>query len=316
MEANWSGVYTALVTPFQPDGSFDPTAMQALVERQILAGVTGLVPCGTTGESAAMTAEEHQLVVARVVEAAAGRVPVVAGAGSNSFQTALELSKRCLDAGADALLHVTPYYIKPTQRGLVGYYESLAEAIDLPIIMYNVPSRTAVALSTSSILQLAQHPQIVGLKQAVADLDALNAILYERPAGFAILSGEDSLTVPMIAMGADGVISVTSNLAPALMCRLVKAALQGDRAATMNLQAQLLPLMKAMFVESNPIPAKFALSQLQLIHDQLRLPLGCLAEEYHAQVVNGMVLAELDLPTQLHPQQATAPHRTTEVQHA
>ena len=313
MDANWRGVFTALVTPFLPNGALDVAAMRTLVERQVQAGVAGLVPCGTTGENASLSVAEHQQVVATVVDAAAGRVPVIAGAGSNSYARSLELSQRCVDAGADALLHVTPYYVKPTQSGLIQYFEALADAVQVPIVMYNVPGRTAVTLGSSSILQLAQHPFIVALKQASADIEALNAVLYDRPAGFAILAGEDALTLPMVAMGADGVISVTSNVAPELMCRLVTAASRGDRSTAMALQAQLLPLIRSLFLESNPIPVKFALGHLGLIQNVLRLPLTCLAEELHQQVNRAMALAEV---TQQGAHVPSGRHMSSEIQHA
>jgi 4-hydroxy-tetrahydrodipicolinate synthase len=296
MDANWNGVFTALVTPFHPDGSLDTDALRRLVEWQIRTGVAGLVPCGTTGESAALTPDEHQRVVATVVEAAAGRVPVIAGAGANCYAKSLELSQRCLEAGAKALLHVTPYYIKPTQRGLVDYYQALADAVQAPILIYNVPSRTGVTLAGSTILQLARHPLLVALKQASSDLDALSAILYDCPEQFAVLSGEDSLTLPMVALGAHGVISVASNVAPGPMCDLVAAAHQGDRRSALARQAQLFPLMRALFLESNPIPVKFALGQLGRIQNVLRMPLTCLAEEFQPQLVHALALAEVEPP--------------------
>lgn len=313
MDAKWNGVFTALVTPFRPDSSFDAAAMRTLVERQIQAGVAGLVPCGTTGESASLTLEEHQQVVATVVEAARGRVPVIAGAGSNCYAKSLELSEKCIEAGADALLHVTPYYVKPTQRGLIQYFETLADSFEIPIVMYNVPGRTGVTMSSSTILQLAQHPYIVALKQASADMDALNAILYDRPVNFSILSGEDYLTLPMVAMGAEGVISVAGNVAPELMRRLVDSTGAGARAEAMALQAQLLPLFRALFLESNPIPVKFALWQLRLIQNELRMPLTRLAEEFHPRVIHAMVLAELALPETPAP---IKPPVRSEIQHA
>jgi 4-hydroxy-tetrahydrodipicolinate synthase len=284
MESRLSGVFTALVTPFTADGFVDEDAMSMLVERQIEAGVAGVVACGTTGEASALSESEHQRVVEVVVQTANGAVPVIAGAGTNQLNHSLELTHRCIDAGADYLLHVTPYYIKPTQHGLRDYFWKLAEASSVPIILYNVPGRTGVALAPSTILELTEHRRIVALKQAVADLDPLNDILYSRPANFSVLSGEDALTAAMIAMGVDGVISVASNVCPREMVLLVDAALAGDREQTMYWQSRLQRLMRAHFVEPNPIPVKFALASLGLIENNLREPLTPLSPRWEKEV--------------------------------
>jgi 4-hydroxy-tetrahydrodipicolinate synthase len=279
MRTRLNGVYTALVTPFDEDGVFDERAMRRLVDRQIAGGVQGLVPCGTTGEAAAMTADEHERVVAVVVEQAGGRVPVLAGAGCNNTAHAIELSQRCAAAGADMLLHVTPYYIKPTQAGLIAHFRRMADATDLPVVVYNVPGRTGVTITPATALALAEDPRIVGIKQAVADLDQLGDILQDRPSRFAVMSGEDSLALAMVAMGASGVISVVSNEAPAEFTSLIKSALIGDLFTAQALQRRLLPLMKANFAESNPIPVKFALAQLGLLQNVLREPMTALAAQ-------------------------------------
>ncbi len=298
MECRMTGVFTALVTPFRADGTFDAVTMRRLVERQIAAGVTGVVACGTTGEAAALTSLEHQEVVATVVKAAAGEIPVIAGAGTNQLQHSLELSRRCIDAGADALLQVTPYYIKPTQHGLCDYFVTLADASSVPLILYNVPGRTGVSLAPSTILQLAQHPRIVALKQAVSDLDILNEILFSRPPDFAVFSGEDSLTLAMIAMGVDGVISVASNEFPTEMVELVKAALQGDRDSGIAWQQRLEGIMRANFVEPNPIPVKYAMSVLGLLENVLRAPLGPLSTSLEPKIQRAIEqVRRLELPS-------------------
>jgi 4-hydroxy-tetrahydrodipicolinate synthase len=293
MERSLSGVYTALVTPFNTDGTFDEPAMRRLVERQIAGGVQGLVPCGTTGEAPALSLDEHQRVVEVVVEQAGGRVPVIAGAGCNSTAHALELSRRCAAAGADMLLHVTPYYIKPTQQGLIEHFRRMADATELPIILYNVPGRTGVTIAPATALQLARDRRIVAIKQAVADLEQLSDLLRDRPAHFAVLSGEDSLTLAMVAAGADGVISVVSNEAPQDFVALVQAALGGDMPTARALQHKLLNLMRANFVESNPIPVKYALSRLGLIQNVLRPPMTPLSRSFENRVLTALYEAGL-----------------------
>lgn len=293
MRSRLNGVYTALVTPFDERGEFDERAMRQLVERQIAGGVQGLVPCGTTGEAASMTADEHERVVAVVVEQVAGRVPVIAGAGCNNVAHAVELSRRCARAGADMLLHVTPYYIKPTQAGLVEHFRRMADATELPVIAYNVPGRAGVTITPATVRALAEDERVVGIKQAVADLDQLSGILQDRPGPFAVLSGEDSLALPMVAAGANGVISVVSNEAPSVFTALIKSALIGDLVTARALQHRLLPLMRANFVESNPIPVKFALAALGLIRNVLRAPLTPLAGEFEGRVRAGLEAAGL-----------------------
>ncbi len=278
MEQRLTGVYTALATPFRADGSIDEESLRKLVDRQLEAGVAGLVPCGTTGESAAMTTDEWERTLAVVVEQAAGRVPVIAGAGSNQTAKAVDLSRRCARIRIDILLQVTPYYVKPTQQGMVDHYRAIADATDLPIILYNVPGRTGVTLAPETVLRLAESPQFVGIKQAVADLDQASAILRSRPRHFAVLCGEDSLALPMIALGGDGVISVISNQVPRSFAALVRAALAGRREDAAALHVKLFPLMRANFIESNPIPVKFTLAELGLIANVLRTPLTPLSE--------------------------------------
>jgi 4-hydroxy-tetrahydrodipicolinate synthase len=278
MEQRLTGVYTALATPFRADGRIDEPSLRKLVDRQLEAGVAGLVPCGTTGESAAMTTDEWERTLAVVVEQTAGRVPVIAGAGSNQTAKAVDLSRRCARIGVNVLLQVTPYYVKPTQQGMIDHYRAIADATDLPILLYNVPGRTGVTLAPETVLRLAESPSFVGIKQAVADLDQASAILRSRPRYFAVLSGEDSLALPMIALGGDGVISVISNQVPRSFAALVQAALAGRREEAAALHAKLFPLMRANFIESNPIPVKFTLAELGLIENVLRTPLTPLSE--------------------------------------
>ena len=293
MRSRLNGVYTALVTPWNDDGSFDEPAMRRLVERQIAGGVQGLVPCGTTGEAAAQTSNEHEHVVAVVVDQAAGRVPVIAGAGCNNTAHAVELSRRCAAAGADMLLHVTPYYVKPTQAGLIAHFRRVADATDLPIIVYNVPGRAGVTITPATAIALAQDSRIIGIKQAVADLDQLSDILADRPQHFAVLCGEDSLTLPMVALGANGVISVLSNETPAEFSTLVKSAQIGDLVTARMLHNRLLPLMRANFIESNPIPVKYALARLGLMGNVLREPMTPLSADCQERVDRALERAGL-----------------------
>ena len=275
------GVFTALVTPFRADGSIDEPALRRLVRMQVEAGVAGLVPMGTTGESATVTPDEHERVVAITVEEARRgprRVLVVAGAGSNDTKKAVELGVRSARAGADVLLAVTPYYNKPKQDGLEAHFRAIADAVDVPLVLYNVPGRTGSNLLPETVLRLAADRRFAAVKEASANLDQVSEILRGRPAGFAVLSGEDSLTLPIVALGGDGVIAVVSNEAPALLVALVDAALAGRRDQAAALHARLLPLMKANFLESNPIPVKWAVARMGICEPHLRLPLTPLSE--------------------------------------
>ncbi|MCM3878227.1 MAG: 4-hydroxy-tetrahydrodipicolinate synthase [Thermoanaerobaculia bacterium] len=292
----FSGVYTALVTPFRDDGALDESGLRRLVRRQIAGGVAGLVPCGTTGEAVTLAPDEQERVVAVTVEEArAGDRPVkvIAGCGSNDTKRAQDLAGRCRRAGADALLVVTPYYNKPTPRGLVAHFKAVADAGGLPVVLYNVPGRTGLNMQPETVLELAKDPRIVAVKEASGSLDQACEILRARPAGFAVLSGEDSLAVPMIACGAEGVIAVVSNEAPALYAELIAAALGGKRARASELQARIFPLMKANFRESNPIPAKWALERLGLVGGTLRLPLVPLSPAHHKPMEEALTAAGL-----------------------
>jgi len=284
------GCGTALVTPFARDGAVDEPALRALVEWQIAEGVHFLVPCGSTGEAATLSPAEHRRVVEITVEQTAGRVPVVAGAGSNDTARAIALSKEMRAAGATHLLHVSPMYNKPPQRGIVAHFKAIADAVDLPVVAYNVPGRTGSNITVETALELAEIPGIVAMKEASGDLQQIQRLLCRRPAGFGVLSGDDSLTLPIMALGGDGVISVVSNATPRPMAALVEACAAGDFATARAMHELLTPWMSAAFVESNPIPAKAALAMLRRIENVLRLPLVPLADA-HVETVRKALTA-------------------------
>lgn len=285
------GCGTALVTPFRRDGSLDEKALRGLVEWQIEEGVHFLVPCGSTGEAQTMTLEEQQRVVGITVEVAAGRVPVVAGAGSNDTRRAIEQSVAMKEAGATHLLHVSPAYNKPPQRGIVKHFTTVAEAVDLPIVVYNVPGRTGSNMTAATTLALAEVPNIVAVKEASGDLGQIERILRDRPAGFGVLSGDDSITLPLMVMGGDGVISVVSNVTPRVMATLVQAAAAGDYETARAMHELIGPWMEAAFVESNPIPVKAGLAMARRIQNVLRLPLVPLAEAHVRKVRDALIAA-------------------------
>ena len=268
------GVGTALITPFREDGSLDEGALEKFVDWQIAEGINFLVPCGTTGENPALTAAEHRRVVELTVKTANGRVPVLAGAGSNATPRAVELANEAIDLGADGLLTITPYYNKPTPDGLRRHFGAQAEAAEkkkagFPMIMYNVPGRTGVNMTAETTLRMAREiPNIIGVKEASANMDQILDILRQRPPGFLVLSGEDSWTLPLLGVGSDGVISVASNEAPRLMRQLVDTR-------DVSIHNRLLPLLVGNFIESNPIPAKAALKMMGVLEcDAVRSPLA------------------------------------------
>ena len=273
MATRLQGCGTALVTPFAEDGSVDERALRELVEWQIGEGVNFLVPCGSTGEAATMTPAEHRRAVEIVVDQVRGRMPVVAGAGSNDTRRAIETSREMRAAGATHLLHVSPMYNKPPQRGLLAHFRAIADAVDLPIIIYNVPGRTASNIEPATTIELAQDPRFVAVKEASGNLAQIGAIIAERPEHFVVLSGDDALTLPVMALGGEGVISVVSNVAPRLVASLTEWALAGDLDEAREAHDLLRPLMDAAFVESNPIPIKAALAIMGRIRNVLRLPL-------------------------------------------
>jgi 4-hydroxy-tetrahydrodipicolinate synthase len=282
-----SGCYTALITPFR-DGELDEPALRALVERQIAGGVSGLVPCGTTGEAPALTDVEWDRVVSLVVETVAGRVPVLAGTGSYNTATTIERTRRARNLSADGALVVTPYYNRPTQEGLYHHFAAIAEAVDLPLVLYNVPGRTGVNLLPETALRLAGIPGIAGIKEASGSLDQASQIVREAPPGFAVLSGDDSLTLPLMAVGGTGIISVVANIAPAAVAGLTAAGLAGDFASARAMHLALFDLCRAMFVETNPVPVKAAAALLDYCTPEVRLPLAPLSETAQRRVASAL----------------------------
>jgi 4-hydroxy-tetrahydrodipicolinate synthase len=296
MKIDWMrACATALVTPFTSDGSIDERALTRLIEYQISNGVKVLVPCGTTGESATMTEAEDQRVISISIELAKGRARVIAGGGSNSTAVAIENSKTIRDLGADAVLQVAPFYNKPTQEGLYAHFRAIAEAVpDLPIVIYNVPGRTSSNIAAETTLRLARDCEnIVAVKEASGNLSQIMEILRERPDGFHVLSGDDAVTLPLIALGGDGLISVASNEAPELMSQMVTLALEGKWNEARELHYRLLPLMEVNFIESSPGPVKAALAMMGMIDENYRLPLVPIQEKSKAKVRE--VITELGL---------------------
>jgi 4-hydroxy-tetrahydrodipicolinate synthase len=282
-----AGCYTALITPFR-DGRVDEPALAALVERQIAGGVAGLVPCGTTGEAPALTNAEWDRVVGSVVATAHGRVPVIAGTGANNTATAIERTARARSFGADGALVVTPYYNRPTQEGLYRHFAAIADAVDLPIVLYNVPGRTGVNLLPETVVRLAEIPGIVGIKEASGSMDQASQIVREAPADFVVLSGDDSLTLPMMGVGGCGVVSVVSNIVPEAVAALAAACLAGDLEAARAMHLALFDLCRAMFVETNPVPVKAAAALLGLCSPEVRLPLVPLSEAAQRRVESAL----------------------------
>jgi 4-hydroxy-tetrahydrodipicolinate synthase len=273
------GALTALVTPFAPDGALDETTLRQLVRWQVLAGIDGLVPCGTTGESPTLTESERERVIALTVETVAerpsrSRIAIVAGTGTNDTAATIRATRRAAALGADAALIVAPYYNRPDQRMLESHYRAIADEGDLPIVVYNVPSRTGTNVEAATLLRLAEHPRIVGVKEASANLDQIAQICRDRPTGFAVLAGDDAWTLPMLALGADGVVSVASNEIPGDMAALCAAARAGDWDEARRLHERWLPLFRANFASApNPVPVKTALSLMGLAGAGTRLPL-------------------------------------------
>jgi len=287
MNANrrFRGLGVALVTPFKLDGSLDEAALERIIDYQIEEGTNFLVPCGTTGENPALTPGEHRRVVEITIRRASGRVPVLAGAGSNSTQKAIELAELAIDLGADGALTITPYYNKPTPDGLRRHFGMQAEAIEkkrggFPMIMYNVPGRTGVNMTPATTLQIAREiPNVIGVKEASGNLEQIMSIVRDRAEGFLVLSGDDAWTIPLISVGGDGIISVAANEIPRLMSGMTTAALRGDFESARAIHNRILPLMTGNFIESNPIPVKAAMKMLGLIPtDTVRPPLAPLTE--------------------------------------
>lgn len=268
----FKGVFVAIVTPFK-NGKIDEEALRGLIDFQIAGGVDGIVPCGTTGESATLNHEEHDQVIRIAVDACKGKASVLAGTGSNSTQEAIQLSRNAKNAGADGLLQITPYYNKPNQEGLYHHFSSIADAVDLPIVLYNVPSRTSVNMVPETVVRLAKIEKIVGIKEASGSLQAISKIIDNCGKDFTVLSGDDPLLWPILAIGGKGVISVTANILPAKVAALCKAAAIGDIAGARSLHYELMDINDSLFIDTNPIPVKAALHLMGKIENELRGPL-------------------------------------------
>ena len=284
----FQGSMVALVTPMQPDGSIDDSALTQLIEFHVKNGTDAIIAVGTTGESATLDEHEHCTLVKRIVELAAGRVPVIAGTGANSTTEAIALTRCAKEAGADACLLVTPYYNKPTQEGLYLHHKAVAEAVDIPQILYNVPGRTAVDMLPETVERLAKLPNIIGIKEATGDVARITDIISRCGEDFDVYSGDDATAMEAILSGARGDISVTANVAPADMHAMCKAALEGDRATATEINNRLMGLHQSLFLESNPIPVKWALAEMGMMTDGIRLPLTVLSAPYHETLRQAM----------------------------
>ena len=296
MALDITGSLVALVTPMQENGEIDFPAFDRLLDWHVAAGTGAIVVVGTTGESATLTPEEHCELVKHCVQHASGRIPVIAGAGSNSTTEALMFTQSAKDYGADAALLVTPYYNKPPQEGLYQHFATIAEAVDLPQILYNVPGRTACDLQLDTVRRLAKLKNIVAIKDATGDLQRGIELVRELGEELTVYSGEDSLTLPLMLAGAKGTISVTANVAPELMARMCAAALAGDEAAATVVDAKLAGLHENLFLQANPIPVKWALHRMQLVGSHIRLPMVGLDAAYHEKVEAALRTAEITLP--------------------
>lgn len=270
------GSFVAIVTPFK-DGKVDEAKLKDLIEMHIENGTSGIVPCGTTGESATLSYEEHNRVIELTIEQVKGRIPVIAGTGSNSTEETIMLTKHAKEAGADAVLLITPYYNKPTQQGLLQHYLKVADTVDIPIVLYNVPGRTAVNLEPETVAKLAEHKNIVAIKEASGNLSQISKIISS--CDITVLSGDDGLTLPILSLGGKGVISVAANIVPQEMTELVSSFLKGNIEKARTIHFRLFPLFKTLFIETNPIPIKTAMEMIGMINGQLRLPLVSMKEE-------------------------------------
>ena len=289
----FQGSMVALVTPMQSDGSVDDDALMQLIEFHVKNGTDAIIAVGTTGESATLDEHEHCTLVKRIVELAAGRVPVIAGTGANSTTEAITLTTCAKAAGADACLLVTPYYNKPTQEGLYLHHKAIAEAVDIPQILYNVPGRTAVDMLPETIERLSKIPNIVGVKEATGDISRITDIIARCGEDFDVYSGDDATAMDAILSGAKGDISVTANLAPAEMHEMCTAALNGDRDKAVSINENLIGLHENLFLEANPIPVKWALFEMGLIPEGIRLPLTVFSEQYHETLRQAMRQAKV-----------------------
>ncbi|HSN21449.1 MAG TPA: 4-hydroxy-tetrahydrodipicolinate synthase [Usitatibacter sp.] len=283
-----TGSLVAIVTPMAADGALDLPRLKSLVDWHVAEGTDGIVIVGTTGESPTVDVKEHCLLIEKAIEYAGGRVPVIAGTGGNSTREAIELTKFAAKAGADYALSVVPYYNKPTQEGMYRHFRAIAEAADIPLILYNVPSRTIADLSNDTVLRLAELARIVGIKESTSSIERVTDLLARKPAGFMVFSGNDDAALAYAMLGANGVISVTANVAPRLMHEMIAAAKAGDAARAIAVNNRLLGLHKHLFVESNPIPVKWALARMGRIAEGLRLPLTPLSSQHHSTVESAL----------------------------
>lgn len=288
-----TGSIVAIVTPMQEDGSLDYASLRSLIDWHIAEGTDGIVIVGTTGESPTVSVEEHCELIRVAVEQSAKRIPIIAGTGGNSTQEAIELTAFAKQVGADASLQVVPYYNKPTQEGMYRHFRTIAEAVDLPVLLYNVPGRTVADMSNDTILRLAQVPGVVGVKEATGNIDRAAQLIKDAPEGFAVYSGDDPTAVALMLLGGQGNISVTANVAPRKMHEMCVAALKGDAITARRLHMELIALNKAMFIEANPIPVKWALQQMGKMPGGIRLPLTPLSPSWHETVRQALADAGL-----------------------
>ncbi len=287
------GVITAMVTPFNRDNSVDYGALRAFIDSQIESGITALLPMGTTGESPTVSNEEHLNIIKTTVEQARGRVPVIAGTGSNCTAEAIKLTCEAAAIGANYTLQVAPYYNKPNQEGFYRHFMEVAEQCELPVLIYNIPGRSAKNIETETVLKLAQHKKIIGVKEASGSVSQAMDVISGKPKDFLVYSGDDNLVLPLIAVGADGVISVASNVIPKEMVNLVQIALNGETEKARKENYRLLPLFKSMFIDTNPIPVKTALAMMNKMEEHFRLPLCAMNTELKNQLK--AVLSDLNL---------------------
>ena len=282
------GSMVALVTPMSPDNALDWPALHKLVDWHLEQGTDAIVAVGTTGESATLSVDEHLNVIKKIVDQVAGRVPVIAGTGANATDEAVELTAAAKAAGADACLLVAPYYNKPTQEGLFLHHQHIAKAVAIPQILYNVPGRTGVDMKAETVLRLAKIANIIGVKEATGDMSRAKAIIDQAPDDFVVISGDDATAVELMLLGGKGDISVTANVVPSAISQMCELAIAGKAEEARALNARLLPLHEAMFVESNPIPVKWALEQMGLIQSGIRLPMTNLSAQFHSQVSSAL----------------------------
>ena len=291
-----TGSLVAIVTPMHEDGRLDLARFRQLIDWHVAEGTDGIVVVGTTGESPTVNFDEHKELIKIAVQHSKGRIPIIAGTGGNSTAEAVELTASAKETGATACLSVVPYYNKPTQEGLYRHFSKIAETVDLPMILYNVPGRTVADMQTDTVLRLAQVPGIIGIKEATANIERNTDLIRRAPRNFAIYSGDDATCLALILMGGHGVISVTANVAPKAMHQMCAAALVGDVKKARELNLRLFPLHQKLFVEANPIPVKWAMAEMGLIEGGMRLPMSPLAEKFHQTVREALHEAGISLP--------------------